>query len=329
MSRITRFILTLAVISLVGFIDIFAAVAPSRQARYISFSNVTSTSVDITMVKGNGNKRVIVFSTDASIDIPIDGTQYATADGTLGNAITIAGGSDIVIDNLVGSEWFTTISGLASGQQYYVQVFEYNEDGSNPITAFHQGTSTNNPRSFTTLVTVNPPTALSAGTPSATTADLSWTAADPAPDGYIFSLLVDEDGEGSTADGNEYDGPGDVVQPFDELDISDDTEFDLTDLVGPSDYKYQLYSYIGNSNSTVAELEFFTPADVIPPSVGNIALSGQTGTGGAIYEGDAGNNVTFTVTFTEKMKTWLTPTFTFSNTTDLTYDYQYYAEAVP
>ena len=200
MSRITRFILTLAVISLVGFIDIFAAVAPSRQARYISFSNVTSTSVDITMVKGNGNKRVIVFSTDASIDIPIDGTQYATADGTLGNAITIAGGSDIVIDNLVGSEWFTTISGLASGQQYYVQVFEYNEDGSNPITAFHQGTSTNNPRSFTTLVTVNPPTALSAGTPSATTADLSWTAADPAPDGYIFSLLVDEDGEGSTAD---------------------------------------------------------------------------------------------------------------------------------
>lgn len=321
MSRITRFILTLAVISLIGFIDLFAATAPSRQARYISFSNVTSTSVDITMVKGNGNKRVIVFSTDASIDIPIDGTQYATADGTLGNAITIAGGSDIVIDNLVGSEWFTTISGLASGQQYYVQVFEYNEDGSNPITAFHQGTNTNNPRSFTTLVTVNPPTALTvdALTLTATTADLSWTAADPAPDGYIFSLLVDEDGEGSTADGNEYDGPGDVVQPFDELDISDDTEFDLTDLVGPSDYKYQLYSYIGNSNSTVAELEFFTPEDNTPPNVASIVLSGQTGTGGAIYEGDAGNNVTFTLTFTEKMKTWLTPTFTFSNTTDLTY----------
>ncbi|MEZ4723087.1 MAG: hypothetical protein R2863_00340 [Candidatus Kapaibacterium sp.] len=314
MSRITRFILTLAVISLVGFIDLFAAVAPSRQARYITFSNVTSTSVDITMVKGNGNKRVIVFSTDASIDIPIDGTQYATADGTLGNAITIAGGSDIVIDNLVGSEWFTTISGLASGQQYYVQVFEYNEDGSNPITAFHQGTSTNNPRSFTTLVTVNPPTALQATNVTATTADLSWTAADPAPDGYIFSLLVDSQGEGS---GNSaYDPTTEaVVQPFDELDISDDVAFDLTDLQGPSDYKYQLYSYIGNSNSTVAELEFFTPADNTQPRVSSVTLTGEDHDGGAldnvVYEADNGSDLTFTVTFDEKMRTWETPILQF------------------
>jgi hypothetical protein len=267
------------------------------------------------MVKGNGNKRVIVFSTDASIDIPIDDTQYATADGTLGNAITIAGGSDIVIDNLVGSEWFTTITGLASGQQYYVQVFEYNEDGSTPITAFHQGTSTNNPRNFTTLVTVNPPTALQATNITATTADLSWTAAAPAPDGYIFSLLVDSQGEGS---GNSaYDPTTEaVVQPFDELDISDDVAFELTDLVGPSDYKYQLYSYIGNSNSSVVEYEFFTPQDNTPPQVSSITLTGEMNNGGGldnvIFEDDNGQDLTFIVTFNEAMKTWLTPTFSFN-----------------
>jgi len=268
------------------------------------------------MVKGNGNKRVIVFSTDASIDIPIDDTQYATADGSMTNAITMAGGSDKVIDNLVGSEWFTTITGLASGQQYYVQVFEYNEDGSTPITAFHQGTSTNNPRSFTTLVTVNPPTALQATNITATTADLSWTAADPAPDGYIFSLLVDSQGEGS---GNSaYDPTTEaVVQPFDELDISDDVAFDLTDLVGPSDYKYQLYSYIGNSNSTVAELEFFTPADNTQPTVSSVSLTGEDHDGGAldnvVYEADNGSDLTFTVTFDEKMRTWETPILQFVN----------------
>lgn len=316
MSRITRFILTLALISLVGFVDMFAATAPSRQARYISFSNVTSTSVDLTLVKGNGNNRVIVFSTDADIDAPTDGTNYTTADGSLAHAITV--GSDVVYDNLTGSEWTSSITGLNAGQKYYVKVFEYNADGSAPVTAFNTADgTTSNPRSFTTLVTVNPPTNLGASV-TATTADLEWTAAVPAPDGYILSLLVDSETEGSSTVVG-FDGVGTVVQPYDELDISNGLAFDLTDLIGNSDYKYTIYSYIGNTNSSVAELAFYTPVDATPPGVVSIALSGLTGPVGVIYEGDDGNNIILTVTFTEAMKTWMTPTFAFSNTSDLSY----------
>lgn len=320
MSRITRFILTLAVISLIGFIDLFAATAPSRQARYITFSNVTSNSVDITLVKGNGNNRVIVFSTDATIDAPTNGVDYSDANGTSLETIAVGIDGDVVYDNLTGSGWTSNITGLASGQTYYVQVFEYNADGSTPVTAFNTGTGTNNPRSFTTLVTVNPPTNLDANPVTATTADLSWTAASPAPDGYIFSLLVDSQGEGF---GNSaYDPTTEaVVQPFDELDISDDVAFDLTDLQGPSDYKYQLYSYIGNSNSTVAEYEFFTPLDNTEPQLVSITMSGGTGTNGVVYEEDNGNDLTFVVTFNEKMKTWLIPSFTFENPTPLDLSY--------
>lgn len=322
MSRITRFILTLAVIALVGLGETFAAVAPSSQARFISFSDITNESVTLTVVKGNGNNRVVVFSTDGTVDSPENGdVDLVDADGVYDvNNIVKTGSSDIVVDVLEGGEWYINVTGLASGVTYKVKVFEFNNDGSTPKNAYKTEDGTNNPRSFTTLVTVNPPTALTVEELTATTADLSWTAADPAPDGYIFTLLVDNEGEGSSTDGDVFVGTGSIVQPYDELDISDDVAFDLTDLQGPSDYKYQLYSYIGNSNSTVAELEFFTPADNIEPQLVSITMSGGTGTDGVVFEGDNNSNLTFVITFSEPMRTWETPTLTFNpNPSGLSY----------
>ncbi|PKL77967.1 MAG: hypothetical protein CVV25_13025, partial [Ignavibacteriae bacterium HGW-Ignavibacteriae-4] len=311
MSRITRFILTFAVIALVGLGELFAATAPSSQARFITFSNVTSNSVKMTVVKGNGNKRLVVFSTDGTVDNPVDGnTALADVNGDYSTGPAVNGSSsDIVVEILSGVEWFTTVTGLASGVTYTVKVFEFNNDGSTPQNAYKTADGLNNPRSFTTLVTVNPPSALLANNVTATTADLSWTAASPAPDGYIFSLLVDNDGEES---GNStYDGTGTVVQPYDELDVSNLTSFDITDLKGPSDYKYTLYSYIGNSNSTVVEKEFFTPVDLDNPTVDNIVFSGGSGTDFTINELDNGEDFTFVISFNEPLKTWETPTLTF------------------
>jgi len=276
----------------------------------------------MTVVKGNGNKRLVVFSADGTVDNP-DNSDVALVDanGNFGTAVSVNSPSpDIVVDVLDGVEWYTTVTGLASGVTYTVKVFEFNNDGSTPQNAYKTADGLNNPRSFTTLVEVNPPTALLANNVTATTADLSWTAASPAPDGYIFSLWVDSQGQGF---GNaSYDATTEsVVQPYDELDVSSLTTFDLTDLQGPSDYKYQLYSYIGNSNSTVAELEFFTPEDITSPTVDNITFSGGSGTDFTINELDNGEDFTFVVTFNEKMKTWLTPTFTFENPTPLDLSY--------
>ena len=322
MSRITRFILTFAVIALVGLGDMFAATPPSSQARFISFSEVTSTSAKITFVKGNGVGRVIVISdNDLTVAVPSNNTDYVDVGGnyTHGSIQTISGG-DRVIDVLTGPDWYTTLTNLEAGHTYTIKVYEYYDDGLPNNTAFQSGNGTNNPRSFTTLVEVNPPSALLANNVTATTADLSWTAASPAPDGYILSLWVDNDGEGG---GNtSYDTPTEtVVQPYDELDVSNLTSFDITDLQGPSDYKYTLYSYIGNSNSTIVEKEFFTPDDATEPQVSSITMTGGTGTSGTVYEGDNGNDLTFVVTFNEKMKTWLTPTFTFENPTPLDLSY--------
>ena len=313
MSRITRFILTLALISVVAFADMFAATPPSSQARYISFSNVTSTSVDLTLVKGNGNKRVIIFSTDNLIDFPTNATTFTVADGTMGHAEAVGINGDVAVDNLVGSEWFTTISGLTAGQTYYVKVLEYNEDGSAPITAFNTGLGTNNPRSFTTAAgPVNPPTDLAANSVTATTANLSWIDGNslPASDGFIFTLWVDQQGQGF-GDG-QYDENSATVSPYVELDLGYTTSLDLTDLVYPSDYKYEVSSYIGNDESASSYGYFFTPYDDETPEVIGIIFSGGTGTDGVVNEGDNNKDLTFVISFSEPMKTWLTPSFTFN-----------------
>ncbi len=322
MSRFTRFILTLAVISIVSFVEIFAATAPSSQARYISFSNITANTVDITMVRGNGNNRIVVVSTTAITDTATFGVEYTDQGGSFTDGVSIITGSDDrVVDVLTGSQWQSTISNLSGGQTYYVKVFEYNKDGATPITAYNQGTGSNNPRSFTTAAgPVEPPTNLALVNPAtATTADLSWADGNSPSDGFIFTLWVDQDGEGN---GDEtYEENSATVSPYVELDLGFTTGFDLTDLVGPSDYKYEVSAYIGNDDSESAYGYFYTPLDNTPPNVSSITLTDEANNGGAndnvIFEDDV--NVTFTVTFSEAMKTWLTPTFAFSNTTGLTY----------
>lgn len=322
MSRITRFILTMVVISLVGFVDMFAAVAPSSQARYISFTDVTATSVKLTLVKGNGNKRLVVFSADGTVDSPDDSDDALNdANGNFGTAVSVNSPSpDIVVDVLSGSEWFTTVTGLTAGVTYKVKVFEFNSDNSTFKNAYYTADGTNNPRSFTTAAgPVEPPNTLTVNalTLSATTADLSWADGNSSSDGFIFTLWVDQDGEGNG--GGTYEENSATVAPYVELDLGYTLSFDLTDLVGPSDYKYEVSSYIGNDESVSAYGYFYTPSDATHPTVQLIELTGQTGLGGAIYEGDAGNNVNLTVTFDEAMKTWQTPTFAFSATSDLTY----------
>lgn len=320
MSRITRFILTLAVITIVSFVEVFAAVAPSSQSRFISFSDITSNSVKLTVVKGNGNKRVVVFSTDGTVDTPINSdTALSDPNGSY-NILNIVktGSSDIIVDVLDGGAWFTNVTGLSAGVTYTVKVYEFNNDNSTPKNAYLTGNGTNNPRSFTTAAgPVEPPTLNAAANVSATTADLSWTDENSPSDGFIFTLWVDQDGEGSG--GGTYEENSASVSPYIELDLGFTTAFDLTDLVGPSDYKYEVSAYIGNDESESAYGYFFTPEDITNPTVLSVALSGQTGNGGTIYEGDAGNNVTLTVTFSEAMKTWMTPSFAFSATSDLTY----------
>jgi len=321
MSRITRLILSIAVITIVSFVEVFAAVAPSSQTRFISFSNLTANSVDITMVKGNGNNRVIVISEDATIDSPINGTYYSGTDGDWINAVTISGSDDRVIDTLAGGDWQSSLTGLLGGRTYYIKVFEYNQDGSAPVTAFNTGNGTNNPRSFTTPIVVYPPNTLDTANITATTADLSWIDGNSSPvsDGYIFTLYVDDLGEG--LGNSSYVGSDNTVAPYIELDLGNEPTFELTDLVGPSDYKFEVIAYIGNTNSVPASFVFFTPQDNTEPQLVSITMTGGTGTDDVVYEEDNGDDLEFVVTFNEKMKTWLTPSFTFENPTPLDLSY--------
>lgn len=308
MSRITRFILTLAVIAIVGLGETFAAVAPSSQARFISFSDITNESVTLTVVKGNGNNRVVVFSTDGTVDSPVNGdVALSDADGDYSTGPFVnSTSSDIVVDVLEGGEWYINVTGLASGVTYKVKVFEFNNDGSTPKNAYKTEDGTNNPRSFTTLVSVNPPT-ITMGDITATTADFTLVDnnSNPASDGYILTLKTG---------GNPY-------SYYNELDISTPLSFELTDLTQTTTFNLFVKSYIGNSESEDATENFNTIQDNAKPTVGSIVFSGGSGNDGVVNENDNGEDFTFVVTFSEKMRTWLTPTFTFANPTPLDLSY--------
>lgn len=75
---------------------------------------------------GNGAGRVVVMSTSSitSSNMPTDGTGY-TAGAAYGTGTQI--GNAYVV--YAGSASTTTVTGLISGQQYYVAVFEYNGAG--------------------------------------------------------------------------------------------------------------------------------------------------------------------------------------------------------
>jgi len=110
---------------------------PGAQAAGVNFTAIGTTSLTVNWTRGNGDGVIVVMrgGSAPSAD-PIDGTYSSyTANATYGSGATIGGGFVIYKDT--GTS--VTVSGLAMGTTYYVNVYEYK--GSVDTSGVDQGTN--------------------------------------------------------------------------------------------------------------------------------------------------------------------------------------------
>ncbi|HRE58713.1 MAG TPA: hypothetical protein PLW09_12910, partial [Candidatus Kapabacteria bacterium] len=93
-------------------------------ASNLTFSSVTTSATTISWTNGSGNNRIVVARANnpiTSSEYPVDGTTYTGA-AAFGSGTAI--GNGYVVYQGTGNT--VTMTSLAYGVPYYVQVFEYN-----------------------------------------------------------------------------------------------------------------------------------------------------------------------------------------------------------
>ncbi len=93
----------------------FGQTAPTTPASGISFSNVSTSSITVSVTPGNGEKRMILMS-EYSIDLPDDDQTYLVNDYVGSNSTVVYSGTGNSV----------TITDLDENQTYNFAVFEFN-----------------------------------------------------------------------------------------------------------------------------------------------------------------------------------------------------------
>ncbi|MFM2206904.1 MAG: hypothetical protein RL213_879, partial [Bacteroidota bacterium] len=112
---------------------------PTQQDSLIAFTNVLTTSMDVTWQNGNGTNRIVKINTTGSFTDPVNGNAY-TANSVYGGS-----GEQVVYD---GSGSIVHVDGLVAGTTYHFRVFGYNGGGASSV--YNTAVATDNPISQST-----------------------------------------------------------------------------------------------------------------------------------------------------------------------------------
>lgn len=99
----------------------------------ISVAFVNSNLIELSLpTVGNGTSRIIVIRQGSLPEAPVDGVSYGS-NSVYGTGSNISGSGSYVVYNGIGSgPSVVTISGLAAMTQYFLGVYEFNEDTDGP-----------------------------------------------------------------------------------------------------------------------------------------------------------------------------------------------------
>lgn len=163
--RLVKLFITLLLIALIS--DFSYSAPPTVQAYNITFSSVTTSSMRISVTRGNGSRRIFVVSqhstsTPVTIADPVDFSAgyQASSDWNYGNPsgtdINSGDQNDFIVYD--GTGRYVTLTNLVAGAYYTVKVFEYNGTGFATAEYLTSNGSSGNPR--TTNITPSAPTDL-------------------------------------------------------------------------------------------------------------------------------------------------------------------------
>ena len=96
---------------------------PTLHASNMTFENITTNSMTVNWIPGNGAARIVVARAGSPVDwTPTDGNSYA-ANNDFSAATDLGGGNKIIYNEAGGS---VNVTGLDPATRYYFKVFEYN-----------------------------------------------------------------------------------------------------------------------------------------------------------------------------------------------------------
>ncbi|MBX2843493.1 MAG: VCBS repeat-containing protein [Flammeovirgaceae bacterium] len=122
------------------------ATEPNSQAGWIQFNNVSSNSINVSWINGNGTERILLVKQGATVDgSPVDQTTYS-ANSIFGNGSDLGAGNYVVYK---GNGTDVTINGLTAETNYTFRLFELN--GSAGTENYLTTPQTENPKNRLTL----------------------------------------------------------------------------------------------------------------------------------------------------------------------------------
>lgn len=213
-------------------------VQPAAQPTGLAFSGITQSSFNVAFTAAAGADGYIALRKVGAVPVstPADATVY-TPGATLGDA-TVA---------YVGSASIFGEASLSTGTDFFYAVYAYKGSGittnyltSSPLTG-DQSTLVAEPTaqpSFLTFTNV-----------AASSVTVTFTAASPAPSGYIAIRRAGNAPTSAPVDGTAY-AAGDAVGNGTVAFVGSAVSFDDAGLSSGTNYFYAVYSYNGNGNSS-------------------------------------------------------------------------------
>jgi hypothetical protein len=218
------------------------AACPATQASQISYTAISSSSISMTWVNGNGNKKaVFVYYGTTGTPAVQDGFTY-TANQTYGQGMQDGTGWYCVYNGPTPTAGSIVINGLTPSQFYRVMVLEYN--GNPGFEAYNKTTTSNNPLNVQSAMPVELVSFVS--TVSNNSVKLKWvTATEMNNSGFDIERAISGSNEDWKAAGY-IKGKGNS---------SSSITYEFTDNnLNPGKYKYRLKQTDFNGNFTYYNL---------------------------------------------------------------------------
>ena len=266
-----------------------AAALPTSQPTSLVFTAITPTSftVSFTPTSSPAGYLVLRKAGSASLATPSVGFTY-TVGNTLADATVAYVGTNTTINE----------SGLTPDTNYFYSVFPYN--GTAATTNYLVASPLTNSQFTLATEPTGQPSFLSFSNVAATSVTVSFTAASPAPSGYIVIRRAGSASTGTPADGAAY-SAGDAIGNGTVAFVGNAATFDDTGLTGGTTYFYAVYSYNGSATSSnflttgpaTGSQKTATP-DATPPTIASNTTPLTV---------DPGTDVTIKATVTEDAST--------------------------
>ncbi len=222
-------------------------IAPSAQPTALSFSGVTSSSMNGSFTAAAAAGYVVVQSTGSSLSAgPVDGTNYSSGN-TLGGGIVVSSGASALF----------SASGLSSNTTYYFFVFSYNNTnctgGPKYLTSGPLSASQATP--YPACVTPSAqPTAISFSAVTSSSMNGSFTSAQGAG-GYLVVQSTSNSLSASPVDGTNY-SAGNILGGGTVISNSSSASFSTAGLNSNTTYYFFVFSY--NNTSCIGGPKYLT-----------------------------------------------------------------------